>query len=237
MIGKKEFFKNLGVLRNLTTCKKLIGKKTGLRNTSKFMENYLPRTVFVAEESMNASWVKQRVWKMVICLGVGAFLVLGLQLPNGWGQSDQTPVTINENLARAKVYLVAGDYRRAVEACQKNIDLNPSVEAYVYLAYVYQAIDGYLGSLVKQEDYVKVEQLALNLTAPEIIDIIDPPNVMPRMAQELIHEGIRQQFDVTAAMANRLSRTRTDELWAQQNLWREAKPDSWWAGVPDVWKW
>jgi tetratricopeptide (TPR) repeat protein len=186
---------------------------------------------------MNASSVKGGVWKKVTCLGVGVFLIVALQVSNSWAESDQIPVSTHEFLARAKVYLEAGDYRRAVEACQRNIDLNPSVEAYVYLAYVYQAIDAYLGSLAKQEDYVKVEQLSLNLTAQEMIDLIDPPNVMPRMAQELIHEGLRQQFDVTAAMANRLSRTRTDELWAQQTLWREAKPDSWWAGVPDPWKW
>ncbi len=140
-------------------------------------------------------------------------------------------------LARAKVFLQVGDYRRAVEACQRNIDQDPSVEAYVYLAYVYQAIDGYLAYLAKQEDYVKVEQLSLNLTAREVIDIIDPPNVMPRMAQELIHEGLRQQFDITAAMANRLNRSRTDELWMQQSAWRKAQPDSWWAGVPKEWQW
>ncbi len=186
---------------------------------------------------MKASWVKGRMWEMAICLGVGIFLIVGLQPSDSWAQSDQNPVVTNDHLSRAKGYLMAGDYRRAVEACQQNIDLNPSVEAYVYLAYVYQAIDGYLGSLVKQEDYVKVEQLALNLTAREMLDLIDPPNVLPRMAQELIHEGLRQQFDVTAAMANRLSRTRTDELWAEQALWREAKPDAWWAGVPDAWKW
>jgi len=186
---------------------------------------------------MNALSVKKRIWAIMICLVMGTVLLGILQPSAGWAQSDLTPVKMNEYLARAKVYLMAGDYRRAVEACQRNIDLNPSVEAYVYLAYVYQAIDGYLGALVKQEDYVRVEQLSLNLTAREIIDLIDPPNVMPRMAQELIHEGIRQQFDVTAAMANRLNRGRTDELWAQQTLWRESMPDSWWAGVPDAWKW
>jgi len=186
---------------------------------------------------MSALLVKERVRGMVMWLGVGAFFLLALQVSNGWAHSDQIPVPTNEYLANAKVYLMAGDYRRAVEVCQRNIDRYPSVEAYVYLAYVYQAIGGYLGSLVKQEDYVKVEHLSLNLTAREIIDLIDPPNVMPRMAQELIHEGLRQQFDVTAAMANRLNRTRTDELWAQQTLWRGMKPDSWWAGVPDAWKW
>jgi len=160
-----------------------------------------------------------------------------LDISKSLAEVDQAQTTSKTELARAKVFVQAGDYRRAVEACQRNIDHDPSVEAYVYLAYVYQAIDGYLGFLAKQEDYVKVEQLSLNLTAREVIDIIDPPNVMPRMAQELIHEGLRQQFDITASMANRLDRARTDELWVQQSAWRESQPDSWWAGVPKEWQW
>jgi len=160
-----------------------------------------------------------------------------LDISKSLAEVDQAQRTSKTELARAKVFVQAGDYRRAVEACQRNIDHDPSVEAYVYLAYVYQAIDGYLGFLAKQEDYVKVEQLSLNLTAREVIDIIDPPNVMPRMAQELIHEGLRQQFDITASMANRLDRARTDELWVQQSAWRESQPDSWWAGVPKEWQW
>jgi hypothetical protein len=186
---------------------------------------------------MDASSVKKKVLKTLLCFGMGVVFVFALPLSHSWAESAQRRISSNEHLASAKVYLAGGDYRRAVEACQRNIDHNPSVEAYVYLAYVYQAIDGYLAFLVKAEDYVKVEQLALNLTARDILDLIDPPNVMPRMAQELIHEGIRQQFDVTAGMANRLNRTRTDELWAQQTQWREANPDTWWAGVPEGWKW
>jgi len=177
------------------------------------------------------------------CLVYGLYFFLfvghwGLLDPaKSMANADQGLTTSTTELARAKVFIKAGDYRRAVEVCQRNIDQHPSVEAYVYLSYVYQAIDGYLAFLVKQEDYVKVEQLSLNLTAREVIDIIDPPNVMPRMAQELIHEGLRQQFDITASMANRLNRARTDELWVQQAAWRESQPDSWWSGVPLEWKW
>ena len=160
-----------------------------------------------------------------------------LDVYKSFAQTEQARMPKNIHLAHAKVFLQAGDYRRAVEACQRNIDHHPSVEAYVYLAYVYQAIDGYLAFLAKQEDYVKVGQLSLNLTAREMIDIIDPPNVMPRMAQELIHEGLRQQFDIAAFMANRLNRARTDELWLQQSAWRESRPDDWWAGVPQEWQW
>jgi len=170
----------------------------------------------------------------VVFLGMASMVLLG---ENAVLAERQTTAEALSLLSRAKIFLKAGDYRRAIEACQRQIDDRPSVESYVYLAYVYQALDGYLMFLVKQEDYVKVEQLSLNLTAREIIDLIDPPNVMPRMAQELIHEGLRQQFDITAAMANRLNRSRTDELWMQQAAWRESHPEDWWAGIPPEWKW
>lgn len=172
-------------------------------------------------------------WLLILVIALCGWL----DPPNGFAETDQGQLVANTDLARAKVFLQVGDYRRAIEACQRNIDHYPSVDAYVYLAYVYEAIDGYLAYLAKQEDYVKVGQLSLNLTAREIIDIIDPPNVMPRMAQELIHEGLRQQFDITASMANRLNRARTDELWLQQSAWRESQPNSWWAGVPNEWQW
>ncbi|MCA9472980.1 MAG: hypothetical protein MRJ96_16160 [Nitrospirales bacterium] len=141
------------------------------------------------------------------------------------------------HLHRAKVYLKAGDYRRAVEACQKYLDDYPSVAGYVYLAYVYEAIEGHLSALQKKDDWVKVGQIALNLTTRKLLDIIDPPNVMPRMAREMIHEGLRQQFDIASAMANRLDQERTTEMWAQQMRWREAHPDDWWTGVPEEWDW
>ncbi len=174
-----------------------------------------------------------RCWLFILIVTLSGTVAISTSM----AQMGHDQVGANSDLARAKVYLQVGDYRRAVEACQRNIDQNPSVEAYVYLAYVYQATDGYLAYLAKQEDYVKVEQLSLNLTTREVIDIIDPPNVMARMAQELIHEGLRQQFDITAAMANRLDRVRTDELWLQQSAWRKLQPDSWWAGVPQEWQW
>ena len=141
------------------------------------------------------------------------------------------------HLHRANVYLAAGDYRRAIEACQEYLDEHPSVEGYVYLAYVYEAIEGYLAALQKKDDWVKVGQLSLNLMAREIIDLIDPPSPMPRMTRELIGDGIRQQFDVTAAMANRLDKDRTEKMWRQQKKWREANPKEWWSGVPKAWDW
>lgn len=167
-----------------------------------------------------------------LCVFCSPGLNLGGELENHYTEKQSS-----SQLARAKIYLQAGDYRRAVEACMDYIDTDPSVEAYVYLAYVYEALDGYLAYLVKKEDYVRVEQLSLNLTARAVIDLIDPPNVLPRMAQELIHEGVRQQFDITAGMANRLDRNRTDQLWLQQTAWRQERPDSWWHGIPSQWQW
>ncbi|MGD9852243.1 MAG: tol-pal system YbgF family protein [Nitrospirales bacterium] len=185
---------------------------------------------------MVGHWGRQILLMVVVSVANAAFIdPVGMN--PAMAETQEVLTGHSAHLKGAKVYLRAGDYRRAIEACQRQIDDYPSVESYVYLAYVYQALDGYLMSLVKQEDYVKVEQLSLNLTAREIIDLIDPPNVMPRMAQELIHEGVRQQFDVTAAMANRLSHPRTDELWTQQAAWRENNPDGWWAGIPPEWKW
>lgn len=141
------------------------------------------------------------------------------------------------HLHRADTYLAAGDYRRAVEACQEYLDEYPSVEGYVYLAYVYEAIEGYLAALQKKDDWVKVGQVALNLTSRELIDIIDPPNAMPRMAREMMHEGLRQQFDITSSMANRLDKKQTEKLWMQQTKWRKANPDDWWSGSPEKWDW
>ena len=48
------------------------------------------------------------------------------------------------NLQRAKVFLAAGDFRRAVEACQQEVQESPSAESYLYLTYVYQALDAYV---------------------------------------------------------------------------------------------
>ncbi len=140
-------------------------------------------------------------------------------------------------LARATVYLAAGDYRRAVEACQTNIDQSPSVESYVYLIYVYHALDGYLEWLAKHDEWVKVGQLSLSMVDRGTMDLVDPSDLLARMAKELLHEGIRQQYDVAAGMANRLDRARADELWLEVRAWEKARPDDWWAGVPEPWQW
>ena len=174
-------------------------------------------------------------WKSGVKIVV--IVVFSLWALFGQSQSTLAEKTGTSLLNKAKIYLMAGDYRRAVEACHLYLDDHPSVEGYVYLAYVYQTIEGYLEALTKKDEWVKVHHLSLNLTSRTILDIIDPPDVLPRMAREVMGEGLRQQFDVTASIANRLDRSRTEELWAQQTDWRNKHPDRWWAGVPEAWGW
>jgi len=153
------------------------------------------------------------------------------------GSVQVSPEKSREQLKRAKVFLAAGDYRRAVEACQKEIDEAPSAESYVYLTYVYHAIDGYLEALAKADRWVAVEQLYVNLAARETQDLVDPPEVLARIAKEIIQGAAQRQADVSAAMAARLNHVAVERLWRQQADWRKAKPDSWWAGVPEEWGW
>lgn len=142
-----------------------------------------------------------------------------------------------DNLKRAKVFLAAGDYRHAIEACQKEVEEAPTAESYVYLTYVYQALNGYVDHLAKTEQWVKVEQLYVNLAFRDIDALTNPPDVLARMAKEIIHESADRQADVSAAMATRLDDAATVRLWKQQTAWRAARPDSWWAGVPPEWNW
>ncbi|WP_454061961.1 hypothetical protein [Candidatus Nitrospira salsa] len=180
----------------------------------------------------------QRIQSLIVVGLVIGVLMAGFLAPQSVFATQRIQDALSaSHLHRAKLYVAAGDYRRAVEACQKYLDEVPSVEGYVYLAYVYEAIEGYLADLQKRDDWVKVGQVALNLTSRKLIDIIDPPNVMPRMAREMIHEGLRQQFDITSAMANRLDSKHTEKMWIQQNAWREAHPGDWWSGVPEKWDW
>jgi hypothetical protein len=150
------------------------------------------------------------------------------------------PVAAEEgrnNLSRAKVFLAAGDYRHAIEMCQKEVEEAPSADSYVYLTYVYHALNGYLDHLAQTEQWVKVEQLYVNLAFRDLDALTNPPDILARMAKEIIHESAGRQADVSAAMAVRLNEALTTRLWKQQTAWRTAKPDSWWAGAPPEWKW
>ncbi|MDQ6735330.1 MAG: hypothetical protein M3Z35_14630 [Nitrospirota bacterium] len=142
-----------------------------------------------------------------------------------------------DRLHRAKVFLAAGDYRHALEACLQELADSPSVESYVYVTYVYHAIDGYIDHLANTDRWVGIEQLYVNLTFQGPQDLVDPPEVLARIAKEIIQGSVRRQSDVTAAMAARLDEAVVAKLWKQQKAWRAEKPDRWWAGVPPEWNW
>jgi len=112
---------------------------------------------------------------LVLCLG---WFLTGTSL----SMAENSMQSVQPPLVRAKVYLAAGDYRRAVEACQMNVDQAPSVESYVYLIYVYHALDGYLEWLAKRDEWVKVGQLSLSMVHRGTMDLVDPPDLLARMA-------------------------------------------------------
>lgn len=163
-------------------------------------------------------------------VAVGLALVALLAAPAGAEQA-------RNNLSRATVFLAAADYRHAVEMCQNEVAEAPSAESYVYLTYVYHALNGYLDHLAKTEQWVKVEQLYVNLAFQDVDALTDPPSILARMAKEIIYESAGRQADVAAAMAARLDEAATNRLWKQQTAWRAARPDSWWSGPPPEWKW
>lgn len=168
-----------------------------------------------------------------------ALAVLCLTVPIGQptDAADASSGRPREHLKRARVYLAAGDYRRALEACQREVDESPSAESYVYLTYVFHTIDGYLDHLAKIDRWVLVEQLYLNMATREPQEFVDPPDVLARIAKEIIQSSVRQQSDISAAMAARLDEATVARLWKQQTAWRAARPDNWWAGVPEGWAW
>lgn len=166
----------------------------------------------------------------------GATLAAGLLAGCQTLPSDVRPIEPT-NLQRAKIFLAAGDFRQAVEACQQEVKERPGAESYVYLTYVYQALSAYVESLAQSDEWVAMEHVYLNLTAGGPEDLTDPPNVLARIAKEMIQEAARQQADVTAELATRLDSSTTSRLWMQQNGWRKAKPNGWWFGIPPEWFW
>lgn len=164
----------------------------------------------------------------------GLLLLLG-QGPAYGEPGRVAPETTHSSLAKAALFLAAGDYRRALEACQREIDDAPSAASYIHLTYVYQAIDAYLEHLLQKERWMAIEHLYLNLAYRDTEDLIDPPGGLARMAKEMIQASVRQQSDVSAAMANRLDKAESDRLWVEQAQWRATNPEIWWQGVPKTW--
>lgn len=159
-------------------------------------------------------------------------LALVLVLPQTVHHASAATGQDNEKI---ELYMIAGDYRRALETCQRGLDETPSVSGYVRLIYVYHAIDAYLEHLSREEQWTAVEQLYLNLAHRATEELVDPPGGLARMAKEMIQTGVRQQSDVAAAMANRLNKTETDRLWLEQARWRDAHPSGWWKSLPSDW--
>ena len=150
-------------------------------------------------------------------------------------QGQMAPVSRTSIVERTGLFLMAGDYRRALEACEQAIQERPSAEAYLQLTYVYQAIDAYLDQLSRDESWMAVEQLYLNLAYRHTEDLVDPPGGLARMAKEMIQTSVRQQSDVSAAMAVRLNKATADRLWPEQAQWRHTHPTEWWRAFPDSW--
>jgi hypothetical protein len=169
-----------------------------------------------------------------LCLVIGACLVSFV----GCGTLGAQPsIVTHSNLQRAKIFLTAADYRRAIEACQQEVAEHPSAASYVYLTYVYHALDAYLASLAQADRWVAVEQLVRSLSSGRPDELIDSPDVLARIAKELLHDSAIKQADLTAAMATRLDEPRVRALWRQQQSWRDQQPERWWFGVPLEWEW
>lgn len=141
------------------------------------------------------------------------------------------------NLQRAKVFLAAGDFRQAVEACQQEVKESPSAESYLYLTYVYQALDAYVEALAKKDQWVTMQHLYLNLTGGEPESLTEPSNILVRIEKELIQSAARQQADVTAELATRLDKSVVMRVWPQQTKWRKMNSEGWWLTVPPEWSW
>ncbi|HEX2055290.1 MAG TPA: hypothetical protein VHF07_02275, partial [Nitrospiraceae bacterium] len=157
-----------------------------------------------------------------------------------WSICAGMPVHAEPGLAplqRARVFLQAADYRRAIEACQDEVRARPSAASYVYLTYVYLALDQYLDYLAKTDQWVTVELVYLNLASGRTEDLTDPPDVLARIAKEVVQQALQRQSDIAAAMAKRLDEAAAQELWKAQTAWRQARPTDWWFGVPPEWSW
>jgi hypothetical protein len=65
--------------------------------------------------------------------------------------------------------------------------------------------------------------------------LLDSPDILARIAKELIQASARKQSDVSAAMAARLDERTVAGLWKEQQAWRHRHADSWWLGMPEEW--
>ena len=91
--------------------------------------------------------------------------------------------------------------------------------------------------LAQQVNWGDVGRVAMSMVNRGTLDLVDPQDMLSRMAKEILKEGIRQQFDIVAGTANRLNKPRADEMWLERKAWQEAHPHDWWTGVPESWNW
>ena len=142
------------------------------------------------------------LWSRWFCCSLMVWGALGLSgcigQPAGYDREQSS-------FQRTGVFLAAADYRRAIEECQRIVMERPSAESYAVLTYVYQAIDGYLEHLSRTDQWGAVDRLYLNLAFKNPEDLVDPPGGLARMAKEMIQTSVRQQSDLSAAMATKLS--------------------------------
>jgi hypothetical protein len=82
--------------------------------------------------------------------------------------------------------------------------------------------------LSQEENWTAVEHLYLNLAYRDSENLVDPPGGLARMAKEMIQTSVRQQSDVSSAMAARLDKTESDRLWVEQAGWRRTNEKTWW---------
>ncbi|BCA57025.1 hypothetical protein W02_41650 [Nitrospira sp. KM1] len=151
-----------------------------------------------------------------------------------WAQRNDVPLT---NLQRAKVHLGAGDFRRAIDDCRREVDVNPSAQSYLYLAYLYQALDAYVEFLAKSDHWVVLELVYVSFVTTKTEELVDSRDVLTRISKELLQTGARQQADIAASMASKLDHGIVMSIWPQQTVWRSERPDAWWFGAPPEWKW
>lgn len=173
------------------------------------------------------------VRRTVLAMGLLLLAIAGQHL----SPSDLAATEHPSHLERAAVFLRAGDYRQALEACQMEVKEAPSARSYVYLTYAYHALDGYLQHLANTDQWVRVEQLYLNLSTGRVEDLLDPPDILARIAKEVIQQSAQRQADGSAAMAARLDDSLVKQLWQEQTTWRQARPHDWWSAAPPQWQW
>ena len=180
----------------------------------------------------NPAVVRSRRWSSLAI----ATLLSGI-VALGWAEPALLAADQLSHLQRAAVFLKAADYRQALEACQAEVRESPSARSYIFLTYVYHALDGYVQHLAATDQWVRVEQLSLNLSAGRVEDLLDSPDVLARIAKEVIQQAVQRQADVTAAMAARLDEGLVNVLWLEQDAWRKARPADWWSAAPLQWQW